>query len=89
MSLPDLNTDEGRLAYRKELRRVAWPLRAGGLALIVLGGLLGLGARTGTFGLDNGIMPLAYAALALGWLLFLAAIMVRTRYHKRRLAEGL
>ena len=89
MSLPDLNTDEGRLSYRKELRRVAWPYRLGGLALIVLGGLLGLGARTGALGLDNGILPVAYAALAFGWVLFLAAIIFRTRYHRRRLAEGL
>ncbi|QTC92717.1 hypothetical protein [Brevundimonas goettingensis] len=89
MSLPDLNTDEGRLAYRKELRRVAWPIRMAGFLLIVLGGLLALGARTNTLGLDNGVMPVAYAALALGWVLFLAAIIIRTRHHKRRLAEGL
>lgn len=89
MSLPDLDTDEGRLAHRKELRRVAWPVRLGGLALIVLGGLLGLGARTGFLGINNRVMPFAYAALALGWALFLAAIFIRTRYHRRRLAEGL
>ena len=35
MSLPDLNTDEGRAAYRKELRQVGRPLRFTGLALIV------------------------------------------------------
>ena len=36
MSRPDLNTEEGRAAYRRELRRVAWPIRWGGLGLIVL-----------------------------------------------------
>lgn len=89
MSLPDLNTEEGRAAYRKELRRVAMPVRWGGLGLIVVGALLALGARTGALGLDNSVMPVCYAALALGWVLVLAAVVIRTRYHKRRLAEGL
>lgn len=89
MSLPDLSTDDGRAAYRKELRQVAMPIRWGGLALIVLGAVLALMARSNTLGLDNGILPVAYAALALGWGLVLAAIVIRTRHHKRRLAEGL
>jgi len=89
MSLPDLETDEGRLAYRKELRRVAWPFRLGGVGLIVIGGLLALLARTGFLGVDNQVMPVAYAALGLGWMLFLAAIFVRTRHHRRRLEQGL
>ncbi len=89
MSLPDLNTEEGRAAYRKELRRVALPIRWGGLGLIVVGALLALMARTGALGFDNRVMPVCYAALALGWALVLAAIVIRTRYHKRRLAEGL
>ena len=88
-SLPDLDTDDGRAAYRKELRRVAMPVRWGGLGLIVLGAVLALMARTGTLGLDNTVMPAAYAALAFGWVLVLAAIVIRTRHHRRRLAEGL
>jgi hypothetical protein len=89
MSLPDLDTDDGRAAYRKELRKVALPIRWGGLALIVLGAVLALMARSNALGLDNGVLPVAYAALALGWVLVLAAIVIRTRHHKRRLAEGL
>jgi len=89
MSLPDLSTEEGRATYRKELRRVAWPIRWGGLALIVLGAALALCARYGALGLDNGVMPVAYGCLAVGWAMVLAAIMLRTRHHKRRLAEGL
>lgn len=89
MSLPDLDSEEGRAAYRKELRMVAWPIRWGGLGLIVLGALLALGARYGTLGLDNGVMPFAYFALALGWAMVLAAIFIRTQHHKRRLREGL
>jgi len=89
VSLPDLDTDDGRAAYRKELRKVAMPLRWGGLALIVLGAVLALMARYHTLGFDNGVLPIAYAVLALGWVLVLAAIFIRTRHHKRRLAEGL
>lgn len=87
--LPDLTTDDGRAAYRKELRRVAMPVRWSGLGLIVLGAALALFARYGTFGLDYGVMPFAYAALAFGWALVIAAIFIRTRHHRRRLAEGL
>ncbi|HEX8469584.1 MAG TPA: hypothetical protein VF633_00585 [Brevundimonas sp.] len=89
MSLPDLNTDEGRAAYRKELRKVVMPIRWTGLALIILGGVLAMMARTHTLGLDNGVLPFAYGALAFGWVLFLVATVVRTRHHRRRLAEGL
>jgi hypothetical protein len=89
MSLPDLETEDGRAAYRRELRRVGLPLRLGGLGLIVLGAILAVMARTGFLGVDNRVMPFAYAGLALGWALVLAAIFIRTRHHRRRLAEGL
>lgn len=89
MSLPDLNREEGRAAYRKELRRVAWPIRWGGLALITIGAGLALGSRYGTWGLTNEALPFAYASLALGWAMVLAAIFIRTQHHKRRLREGL
>ncbi len=89
MSLPDLNTEEGRAAYRKELRGVALPIRLAGFLLIVAGGAVALMVRFGVLGLDNSVMPVCYAALGFGWALFLAAIVIRTRYHKRRLAEGL
>lgn len=88
-SLPDLNTEEGRAEYRRELRRVALPLRWGGLSLIVLGALLALGARYGWLGLDNGVLPVAYGALAFGWVLVFVGIWKRTQHHKRRLQEGL
>ena len=88
MANPDLHTEEGRMAYRKELRRVAWPVRVAGFALIVLGALSVMAPRwvaTWPDLLVNG----GYALLAAGWALFLAAIFIRTRYHRRRMAEGL
>jgi hypothetical protein len=87
--MTDLNTEEGRAAYRKELRRVAWPLRMGGIALIVLAALFVLGVRFGVMGLTNDSLVIGYGALAVGWAMVIAAVFVRTRHHKRRLAEGL
>ncbi len=89
MTAPDLETEEGRAAYRKELRRVGWPIRWGGLAFITLGAGLALGSRYGTWGLNNEALPFAYGSLALGWAMVLAAIYIRTQHHKRRLREGL
>ena len=89
MSLPDLDTEDGRAAYRKELRKVALPLRWTGLAMIVVGAIWAVLVRYGVFGLTNETMMPAYGLLALGWALVLAAIYTRTRYHKRRLREGL
>ncbi|CAN5115583.1 hypothetical protein BH09PSE1_BH09PSE1_28140 [soil metagenome] len=89
MTLPDLTTEDGRAEYRKELRKVALPLRWMGLALIVAGAAWAILVRYGVFGLGNGTMIFAYGALAIGWALVLAAIYTRTRYHKRRLAQGL
>ena len=90
MTRPDLETETGRAAYRAELKRVAWPLRLGGLVLIVVAALLVLSAREGWVGTSGELATNAgYILLGLGWALFIAAIFVRTRYHKRRLAEGL
>jgi len=89
MSLPDLETQNGRAEYRRELRKVALPLRWSGLALIVLGAVWAVLVRYGMFGLTNETMIPAYGSLALGWALVLAAIYTRTRHHKRRLREGL
>jgi hypothetical protein len=89
MSGPDLDTEEGRAAYRRELRRVAWPLRLGGLALIVLAAAYVLAVRFDVLGMSEDSLVVAYGALTVGWCLVIAAVFVRTRHHKRRLAEGL
>lgn len=89
MTLPDLNTDEGRAAYRAELKRVGWPLRLGGLALIVLAAVVIVAARQGWLAAYELATNAGYAMLALGWALVLAAIFVRTRYNRRRLSGEL
>jgi len=89
MPAPDLTTDEGRAAYRKELRNVGRPLRAGGLTLVVAAALLVLASRQGIFGIGEWGVTVSYGMLAAGWALVIAAIYMRSRHHKRRLAEGL
>lgn len=89
MTLPDLNTDEGRAAYRAELKRVGWPLRLGGLALIVVAALVIVAARQGWVPAYQAAVTAGYVLLGLGWALVLAAIFVRTRYNRRRLSGEL
>jgi hypothetical protein len=64
-------------AYRAELRRIAWPLRLGGLALILLGAMCLIFWRG-----DVALRPLGYALLELGWGLWGYVIWLRTRWAK-------
>jgi hypothetical protein len=89
MSLPDLDTEEGRAAYRAELKAVGRPFRLGGLVLILLGAGYVLATRSDVVPQIEPLMLVAYGLVAAGWVLFLTATYLRTRYHKRRLAEGL
>ena len=89
MSLPDLESEDGRAAYRKELRNVGRPMRLGGLALILLAAVVVVVTSRGLLGIDPSLVVVGYAMLAAGWALYLAAVFIRTRHHKRRLMEGL
>ncbi|MBB3870868.1 MAG: hypothetical protein KYX67_00725 [Brevundimonas sp.] len=84
---PDLDSDEGRAAYRKELRLVARPLRAGGLALVVGAAMLILLTRQGTPGLGDWAFTLSYVMLGAGWACVIGAIYARNRHHKRRMRQ--
>jgi hypothetical protein len=84
---PDLSTPEGRIAYRRELRMVAWPLRAIGLPLVAGGAIgliwLGRGPQRVT---DSDIGLLALAMIGAGWVLLVAAIAKRSLYNKARMS---
>ncbi|MBU1347145.1 MAG: hypothetical protein KKA16_09370 [Alphaproteobacteria bacterium] len=84
---PDLETEEGRAAYRAELRAVALPLRWSGLALILLAALFCVGASRGFLGLPAGSVVIGYGLLAAGWALVIATTYLRNRHHRRRMAE--
>jgi len=87
MSPPDLETEEGRAAYRAELRKVALPLRWGGLGLIVLAALFCVGVSRGWLGLPESAIVVGYGMLASGWVLVIATTFLRTRHHRRRMAQ--
>lgn len=84
MSRPDLQSEEGRAAYRKELRQVALPLRWTGFGLIVVAAIWVLAARDSDYA---GTLTIAYGLLATGWVLVVAGVYMRTRHHRRRMAE--
>ena len=86
MSRPDLSDDAKVAQYRAELRTVGRNQRLAGFALVV-GGAIAVWAA-GYAGAAGPVIQWAgYAGLALGWALMLAAIFMRTRYHRRRLRE--
>ncbi len=86
MTGPDLSDDAAYRAYRTELRSVGRTPRLIGFALVVLGAIaVWTGVKAG--GAGPLIQQAGYAALAIGWVLMLAAIVLRTRYHRRRMRE--
>ena len=78
--------DEKVAAYRAEIRAVGRTQRLAGFGLVVLGAVLvWVAARTG--GLAETVVMAGYVSLAAGWALMIAAVFLRTRYHRRRMRE--
>lgn len=69
--------------YLAELRAVGRPLRIAGLVAVLIGAGLVLAARQGYA--PRLAVEAGYAALGVGWVLFLAAIWRRTAWRRRRL----
>lgn len=84
-NVPRLDTPEGRAAYRRELHQVAAPWRYGGLALIVLGALLGGVDRYTDTAMPTWTTTAIFVLFGVGWLMMMVAIFKRTLYHRRRL----
>jgi hypothetical protein len=82
---PDLETEAGRAAYRKELRGVAMPVRTTGLALILLAAVFVVVASREMFGLTEDAIVFGYGMLAFGWVLVISAVFMRTRHHRQRM----
>ena len=66
-------------AYRAELRRIAWPLRIGGLALILLGACVIIASKSDS---DASLRSIGFAMLGLGWGLWGYVLWVRSRWEK-------
>lgn len=80
------DTEDKVAAYRAEIRAVGRTQRLAGFGLVLLGAVLVWGAtRAGR--LAEIVQMAGYGSLAAGWALMLAAIFLRTRYHRRRMAE--
>ena len=87
MSPPDLSSTEAAAAERAQFRWVAfWP-RIIGLGMI-LGAALMLWFGRNPAHPNSALVIASYAALALGWVLVLVAIFLRSRYQRRRLSGG-
>jgi hypothetical protein len=85
---PDLSTDEGRAAWRAELRAVAfWP-RILGVSLIFGSGLVIVWNRFFAHAPNRDAISASYVVLAVGWLLFAIALLIRSRYQRRRLSDS-
>ena len=85
MARPDLNTPEGLTAYRQELRAVAQPVRTAAFALVLVGAAVvvaGVWMDLPGWAINGG-----YITLGLGWVAMVSAVFMRTRYHRRRMAE--
>ena len=86
MTRPDLSDDQAIAKYRAELRLVGRNQRLAGFALVIFGAVAVWSAGyAGAAG--PAVQWAGYAALAVGWALMLAAIFLRTRYHRRRMQE--
>ena len=79
MTRPDLNDPDERLEYRRELRAYLRPLRLAGLFCVV-----GAGYWLMFRDLESSS---AWAVMITGWALLIAIIVLRSRYHKRRMSE--
>ncbi|MBX9707479.1 MAG: hypothetical protein K2X61_06055 [Caulobacteraceae bacterium] len=80
------DTEDKVAAYRAEIRAVGRTQRLAGFGLVLLGAVL-VWAATRAGGLAEIVQMAGYGSLAAGWALMLAAIFLRTRYHRRRMAE--
>jgi hypothetical protein len=86
MTRPDLSDAAKVAQYRAELKAVGRNQRLGGFGLVILGAIAVWAAESaGAAG--PMVQWVGYAALAIGWALMLAAIFLRTRYHRSRMRE--
>ena len=86
MTRPNLSDDQAIAQYRAELRLVGRNQRLAGFALVIAGAIA-VWAATVAGPAGPAIQWAGYASLAFGWALMLAAIFLRTRYHRRRMRE--
>lgn len=90
MTRPNLSDKAQWYAYKQELHVIALVPRRIGFVLTLVGVGLWFWARFfgGSWYIDGfQTVHLGWGMIAIGWALFAYVITVRTRYHKRRMAE--
>jgi len=85
MAKPNLSDPAERAAYRRELAGVARGVRYSGVGLAALGALLAV-IRSLYWREMPKWLPLLVIVAA--FVLMSVAILIRTRYHARRMGEG-
>lgn len=85
MSKPDLTTPEGRRAYGRELSTVARGWRWTGLAIVTLAAVGYVLTARWDLPWSSTLGTATIAGLVIGWGLVLVAIVIRSRYHGRRM----
>jgi hypothetical protein len=84
---PDLSTDEGRAAYRLEMRKAGfWP-RQIGYGLIIASVITLAWFKFGHAPVNPQAWTAAMVVLGFGWVLLIVAILMRSRF-RRRLGNG-
>lgn len=83
---PDLADPAQRAAHKAELRALARGWRLTGFALILTGVAGQFYLRMNGIA-SSGLWAASWTAIAAGWVIFIAVIVYRTRYHKARMAE--
>ncbi len=82
---PNLDSPEGLAEYRAELRKVGfWP-RQIGIGLIIAGAIGVCYVRWGGHGPNPNLYTASMVVLGVGWMLLIAAFLLRSRYHRRRM----
>ena len=85
---PDFSTPEGVAAYRSELRKQGfWP-RQIGYGLVIAAAITLVWMRWGHGPQNPHLWTAAMGVMVVGWVLLIVAILMRSRYHRRRLRDG-
>ncbi len=79
---PDLSDPAQLTAYRRELRGVARGVRVGGVTITTIGAILAIVRAWAVPGIPR-LVPIVIVAL--GVMLMLTAIALRSAYHARRM----
>jgi len=86
---PDLSNPAERKAYRRELMAYLRSTRLAGLAIVIAGLVMVFWPRISGRWVMVGSVPLqelGWIVIVAGWVVLIAVIVMRTRYHRRRMS---